>query len=444
MGAALSRLVIVSNRVPPPRSRSVQAGGLAVALREALGQREVLWFGWSGQCADEPGRPHVTQVRERCFVTADLSPAEERLYYTVYSNGTLWPLLHYRSGIIEFQRAAEECWRAVNARFAAMLAPLLRTDDTIWIHDYHLIPLARLLRGMGCRQRIGFFLHVPFPPPAIFAALPRREAVLRDLAAPDLVGLQTEQDVGHLRAALAELGLQAEVGCFPVGINAKEFAAAATESYEKPDVARLRTSLGQRALILGIDRLDYSKGLPHRFRGFAALLRRYPEHRGKVTFLQVAPISRGEGVHYRMLRRELDELAGRINGEHAEYDWMPLRWLTRPLPRSQLAGFLRHARIGLVTPLRDGMNLVAKEYVAAQDPDDPGVLILSCFAGAASELGGAVQVNPHDPEDITDALHAALTMPAEERLERWRRDCGAVTHPPGGDWAKAFLSRLAA
>jgi trehalose 6-phosphate synthase len=440
----LARLVIVSNRVPPPRARGAQAGGLAIALRETLGRGEVMWFGWSGQTTEELGRPNAVQVGNRCFVTTDLTPQEERLYYTGYSNGTLWPLLHYRSGIFEFHRQAEETWRAVNARFASLLAPLLRPDDVVWVHDYHLIPLARLLRGLGCRQRIGFFLHVPFPPPALFAALPRREAVLQDLAAADLVGLQTEQDAAHLSAAIAEIGLEAEIGHFPVGINATEFARAAAAADEKPDVARLRASLGRRALILGIDRLDYSKGLPHRFRGYAALLRRFPQHRGKVTFLQVAPISRGEGVQYRMLRRELDELAGRINGEHADYDWIPLRWLTRPLPRSQIAGFLRNARIGLVTPLRDGMNLVAKEYVAAQDPDDPGVLVLSHFAGAAAELSGALQVNPHDPEDITDALHAALTMPQEERIARWQQDFAVVSKPAGGHWAQAFLARLTA
>lgn len=439
----MPRLVIVSNRVPPPRVRGAQAGGLAVALREATGRRQVLWFGWSGQTVDAPGDVHVVEVGNRCFVTADLSAEEERLYYTGFSNGTLWPLLHYRSGLFDFARQEEEAWRAVNDRFARLLLPLLRPDDVIWVHDYHLIPLARLLRGLGCMQRIGFFLHVPFPPPAVFASLPRRQAVLEDLAAADLVGLQTEQDVTHLSQALAEFGLEGRVGCFPVGINTTEFANAAAASENRPDVARLRASLGQRALILGIDRLDYSKGLPHRFRGYAALLRRFPQHRGKVTFLQVAPVSRAESLQYRMLKRELDELAGRINGEHADYDWIPLRWLTRPLPRSQIAGFLRHAQIGLVTPLRDGMNLVAKEYIAAQDPDDPGVLVLSHFAGAAAELTNALLVNPHDPEDITEALHAALTMGPEERLERWQRDFATLAKPAGGNWAQAFLARLA-
>lgn len=440
----MARLVIVSNRVPPARARGVQAGGLAVALKDALGRKEVLWFGWSGQTSDAPPPPGSVTTGRRTFVTTDLTPDEERLYYTGYSNATLWPLLHYRSGIFEFHREQEEAWRAVNARFADLLLPWLRPDDVIWVHDFHLIPLARALRARGCQQRIGFFLHVPFPPPSLFAALPRREEVFQDFAAYDLIGMQTEQDAAHLRAALTEFDLSPLIGAFPVGIDVAGFARDAAAARNKPDVARLHASLAGRGLILGIDRLDYSKGLPHRFRGYAALLRRFPEHRGKVTFMQVAPVSRGDVIQYRNLRRELDELAGRINGEHAEFDWMPLRWLTRPLPRAQLAGFLRVAKVGLVTPLRDGMNLVAKEYVAAQDPEDPGVLVLSRFAGAAPEMAGALLVNPHDPEDITDALHRAIEMPMEERRERWAQDYAALAKPAGGNWAQAFLARMAA
>ncbi len=440
----MARLVIVSNRVPPARARGAQAGGLAVALKAVIGRREVLWFGWSGETADPIPPPQTVVAGRLTTITTDLTEEEERLYYTGYSNGTLWPLLHYRSGIFEFRRAEEEAWRAVNERFAALLAPLLRPDDLVWVHDFHLIPLLRRLRAHGCTQRIGFFLHVPFPPPALFAALPRVEALLADLAAADLIGVQTEQDAAHLAGTLDGHRLAAQIGAFPVGIDLQRFARDAASAVGKNEMTRLLASLAGRALILGIDRLDYSKGLPHRLRGYAALLRRFPQHRGKVSFLQAAPVSRGSVAQYRMLRRELDELAGRINGEHAEFDWVPLRWLTRPLPRKVLAGFLRHARVGLVTPLRDGMNLVAKEFVAAQDPEDPGVLVLSRFAGAAAELQGALQVNPHDPEDITEALQAALTMPLAERQARWRRDWDALAAPAGGDWARAFLDRLRA
>ncbi|MBR0641484.1 alpha,alpha-trehalose-phosphate synthase (UDP-forming) [Plastoroseomonas hellenica] len=438
----MARLVIVSNRVPPPHTRGAQAGGLTVALKDALRRREAMWFGWSGDIADPPGAPHSVTVGRHRYVTLDLTPDEERLYYTGYSNGTLWPMLHYRVGLLEFRREEEEAWRAVNERFARRLVPLLRPDDIIWVHDFHLIPLLRCLRDLGAQQRLGFFLHVPFPPPALFEALPRSEALLRDLGAADLIGMQTQGDAMHLSAALAEFGIETPVGAYPVGIDTAGFSRAAAAALTKRETTRLIASLGGRSLILGVDRLDYSKGLPHRLRGYGALLRRFPEHRKRVTFLQAAPVSRGQVAQYRALRRELDELAGRINGEHAEFDWMPLRWLTRPLARSLVAGFLRHARVGLVTPLHDGMNLVAKEFVASQDPEDPGVLVLSRFAGAAAELAGAVLVNPHDPEDITEALHQALTMPLAERRERWQGDWQALSNPPGGNWAQAFLERL--
>jgi trehalose 6-phosphate synthase len=207
-------------------------------------------------------------------------------------------------------------------------------------------------------------------------------------------------------------------------------------------VKRLRQSLDGRALIIGVDRLDYSKGLPQRFRGFAKLLRRFPEHRNRVTFLQIAPVSRGDVAQYRSLRRELDELAGRINGEHAEFDWAPLRYLTRSVRRDVLAGFCRIAAVGLVTPLRDGMNLVAKEYVAAQDPENPGALVLSRFAGAADEMDGAIVINPHDPDETAEALHAALMASADERRMRWRWMWQAVNRHTAAGWARSFLAEL--
>ncbi|MCC7281428.1 MAG: trehalose-6-phosphate synthase, partial [Acetobacteraceae bacterium] len=294
------------------------------------------------------------------------------------------------------------------------------------------------------RQRIGFFLHVPFPPPALFAALPKGDALLRDLASCSLIGVQTDQDRSHLRAALANAGALARVETFPIGIDAAGFAAEAVRGAAGPDGRRVAESLGGRALVLGVDRLDYSKGLPHRLVGFAHLLARFPAHRRHVTLLQVAPVSRSEVARYRALRRELDELAGRINGEHGEPDWNPIRWITRALPRSTLAGYHRLARVGLVTPLRDGMNLVAKEFIAAQNPADPGVLVLSRFAGAAAELGGAILVNPHDPDEIAEGLDAALSMDRAERVARWRQDAEIVWSGSAAAWAGGFLRVLEA
>nr|WP_314072993.1 trehalose-6-phosphate synthase [uncultured Roseococcus sp.] len=417
------------------------AGGLTVALQEAVKRREMLWFGWSGETS-ERREPRISTVGNRTQALIDLTSQEHRLYYTGFCNNLLWPLLHYRFGLAQFRRAEEEGWRAVNRRFAEQLLPLLREDDTIWIHDFHLFPLAAYLRELGARQRIGFYLHVPFPPPAVFAALPRAGALLRDLGAIDLIGTQTADDAEHLSDALRQEGVNTPVGVFPVGINAEAFARAAATAALRKDTQRFAESLGGRKLIFGVDRMDYSKGLPQRVLGYADLLKRYPQHRGKVTFLQAAPISRGEVTQYRLLRREMDELVGRINGEYAEVDWVPLRWTTRPIPRRTLGGYLRVADIALVTPLRDGMNLVAKEFVAAQPPEDPGVLILSHFAGAAREMEGAVKVNPNDPDEIAEALDIAINMPLAERRERWRLDYDRLAAAGPSGWSRSFLAEL--
>ena len=417
------------------------AGGLTVALQEAIKRREMLWFGWSGESSDRR-EPRISSAGNRTHALIDLAPQEHRLYYAGFCNSMLWPLLHYRFGLAQFRRAEEEGWRAVNRRFAEQLLPLLREDDTIWIHDFHLFPLAAALRDLGVQQRIGFFLHVPFPPPALFAALPRANALLRDLQAIDLIGTQTADDADHLSDALRQQGVNTPVAPFPVGINAEAFARAASQAAARKDAQRFQESLVGRKLIFGVDRLDYSKGLPQRVLGYADLLKRYPHHRGKVTFLQAAPISRGEVAQYRLLRREMDELVGRINGEYAEVDWVPLRWTTRPIPRRTLAGFLRMANIALVTPLRDGMNLVAKEFVAAQPPEDPGVLILSHFAGAAREMEGAVKVNPNDPDEIAEALDLAINMPIAERRERWRIDYERLVEAGASGWSRDFLASL--
>ena len=437
----MARLVIVSNRVPPLRSTSAVAGGLAVALEEAVRRTEMLWFGWSGDISDSR-ELKTASMKLRSQALIDLTEEEHRLYYGGFCNGTLWPLLHYRFGLAEFRREEEEAWRAVNERFAEALWPLLREDDVIWVHDLHLFPLGAMLRARGARQKIGFFLHVPFPPPALFAALPRSEALLRDMAGFDLIGMQTEEDAAHLRDAMALVGVDRPVHAYPVGIDAEAFARAAAKAVRRRDVMRFEESLMGRKLILGVDRLDYTKGLPQRLEGYGDLLARFPEHRAKVTFLQAAPLSRSDVKHYKLLRRQLDELVGRINGEYADVDWVPLRWTTRPIQRSVLAGFLRIARVGLVTPLRDGMNLVAKEFISAQSEEDPGVLVLSRFAGAAGELKGALIVNPNDPDEIAEALDEALTMGLAERRRRWQRDFETLRAAGASQWSRDFLRDL--
>lgn len=440
----MRRLVIVSNRVPAVKERSAAAGGLAVAVRDAMARRRKLWFGWSGRTISAPTRtvPSLTRVGWADLATIDLSEQDYHGYYVGFANSTLWPLLHYRSSLTEYRRRDLASYLAVNGAFAEALVPLLEPDDLVWVHDYHLIPLGAALKARGVTTRLGFFLHVPFPPPELFAALPRWEDLLGALDAYDVIGVQTSKDATHLNQAMAAAAVAPRAEPFPAGIDPAAFATLARRAVRGRDPLRLAESIGGRALVLGVDRLDYSKGLPQRFLGFAALLQRFSEHRANVTMLQIAPISRSEVAQYRALRRELDELVGHVNGEYAEFDWTPLRYLTRSVPRLTLAGFYRLARVGLVTPLRDGMNLVAKEYVAAQDPADPGVLILSRFAGAAEDMPGAVLVNPVDPDETAEALHTVLTMDLSERQDRWQEMMAAVERTSAGNWAGNFLARL--
>ena len=441
----MGRLVIVSNRVPSPRERGHPAGGLTVGLKDAIRGQPSLWFGWSGQIAgggEGDPKPKSSSQGGVTYATIDLSQSEHKGFYEGYSNRILWPLFHYRMGLVEYSREDLESYLAVNEKFARCLKPLLEPDDVIWVQDYHLIPLGQALRKLGVKSRIGFFLHTPFPPLALFGALPGAELLIRAMGAYDLVGLQTEEDRGHLDQSLHAEGVRARTAAFSIGIDPDEFAAQAKKATRGPELLRLRESLDDRKLILGVDRLDYSKGLPQRFMGYERLLKRFPEHRKQVTFLQVAPVSRGDVAEYKALRRRLDEQAGRINGEWAEFDWMPIRYITRAIPRATLAGFHRFARIALVTPLRDGMNLVAKEFVAAQDSADPGVLVLSRFAGAAPEFPEAVQVNPYDPDEIAEGLHQALSMPEAERRSRWEALDRAVHKVTAASWARDFLAAL--
>ncbi|MBV1799079.1 trehalose-6-phosphate synthase [Siccirubricoccus sp. G192] len=442
----MNRLIIVANRVPNPRERGATAGGLAVALREAIAHRQALWFGWSGQTAEATAAaPAETRQGRLTYATLDLGEEDYRRYYRGFANATLWPTLHYRLGLAQFSREDYIGYRKVNAAFAAALAPLLRPSDLVWAHDFHLFPLGSELRRQGCRQRLGFFLHVPFPPYGLFSALPRSGELITDLAAYDVIGVQTEDDAANLRAALiAENQPEAatRVAAYPIGINAEGFTALAERAILGQETARFRQSLVGRALVIGVDRLDYTKGLPQRFCGYGQLLARFRQHLSRVTYLQVAPVSRGDVAEYRSLRKELDEWVGRINGQQAEPDWVPLRYMTRAVSRPTLAGFMRLARVGLVTPLRDGMNLVAKEYVAAQDPEDPGALVLSRFAGAAPQLPGALLVNPLDPDEIAEALDQALTMPREERLARWRPMAEEGRASGARAWCLSFIAAL--
>jgi trehalose 6-phosphate synthase len=452
----MSRLVVVSNRVALPRQTST--GGLASALQAALRERGGLWFGWSGKLAAATAaavhRLHDAKVD---YATIDLSRVDHDDYYTGFSNGTLWPMLHYRPDLVDYQRSHLDGYLRVNGIFADHLQQLIAPDDTLWVHDYHLIPLAALLRQRGVKNRIGFFLHTPLPAAGLLIALPNHRELLETLASYDLVGVHTARDLraledyflheagatmrlgGRLRAANGRLFRAA---AFPISIDTAGIAQAAEHAESNKEIGQLRDSLEGRALIIGVDRLDYSKGLPQRFQAYERLLERAPELHRHVTFLQIAPPTRGAVPEYRQIRRELERRAGHINGKYGAPDWAPIRYINKSFPHRLLTGYYRAARVGLVTPLRDGMNLVAKEYVACQNPDDPGVLVLSRFAGAAQELTDALLVNPADTEEVADALQRALNMPLAERRERWHALMEVLRKNDITRWRTSFLQAL--
>ncbi|KAF1716950.1 alpha,alpha-trehalose-phosphate synthase (UDP-forming) [Pseudoxanthomonas yeongjuensis] len=454
----MSRLVVVSNRVAVPGES--RAGGLAVGLLAALKERGGLWFGWSGKVTREPSGSLYEQTDgDIRFVTMDLDRKDHDDYYNGFANRTLWPLLHFRLDLVDYDRGKREGYRRVNALFAEKLAPLLRDSDTVWIHDYHLIPLASMLRERGIGCKIGFFLHVPMPSADLVQALPEHLRLMSSLYAYDLVGFQTQRDVERFQAYVRLFGegkvigdgeLQApdghrfRAGAFPIGIDTGLIAQQAREAVNKPAVRDLRKSLEPRQLAIGVDRLDYSKGLPERFHGFERYLQRHPKQKGLLTYLQIAPVSRGEVSEYKLLRNELEQIAGHINGNHAQPDWTPLRYVNKNFAHATLTGFYRMARLGLVTPLRDGMNLVAKEFVAAQDGSDPGVLVLSILAGAADEMKEALIVNPHDLDGVADAIATASGMPLSERVERWRALMDQLQENDIGAWRRRYLQALEA
>jgi trehalose 6-phosphate synthase len=455
----VSRLVVVSNRVPLPSAKS-RAGGLTVALHAALSEHGGMWFGWSGRrVRGASGEEHVERDGNITYRTIDLSWGDFEEYYNGFANRTLWPLLHFRMDLVDYNRETWDGYRRVNALFAERLARELRPDDIVWVHDYHLIPLAQGLREHGIDNRIGFFLHVPMPSSDLLAALPAHREVFAALSSYDLVGVQTArhlervQDYGRQVGGGRVIGQgqretadghRFRAGAFPISIDTAKIAQQAAAAERKLAVQKLRDSLTGRQLAIGVDRLDYSKGMPERFRAFERHLERHPERRGLLTFLQIAPPSRGEVPEYQALRQELEGVAGHINGLHAAPDWTPLRYVNRNFPHDVLTGFFRLADVALVTPLRDGMNLVAKEFVASQDADDPGVLVLSRFAGAASELGEALQVNPYDLDGVADAIAQACVMPLAERRERWHAMMETLRRHDIEAWRRSYLGALAA
>ena len=454
----MSRLVAVSNRITIPGQAS-SAGGLAVGLLSALRQSGGVWFGWSGSTSDPPAaEPESLEKEGVRYVTIELPTREFELYYNGFCNSTLWPLHHYFLGAFRYDAAEFEAYLAINRMFAAALTKFIEPGDTIWIHDYQLMPLAAMLRAQGVQARIGFFLHIPYPNIALLRVLPVYAELVRDLCQCDLLGFQTAEDLEGFQSAVNSVfsqeasigtdqivlaGRRVRTGVFPIGVDVEEIATqSAVAAREDEQVKRLIAGLLGRKLMLGVDRLDYSKGLVERFASYRTLLESSPELLGKVAYIQIAPLSRTNVAAYADIRDALEHAAGQTNGQYADTDWTPVRYLNKDFPHDTLSGFLRVANVAVVTPLRDGMNLVAKEFVAAQDPEDPGVLVLSSMAGAARELVDALLVNPYDRSAVALALRQALAMPLSERRARHEAMLKVIKENSITRWHRSFIARL--
>ena len=459
-GARTGRLVVVSNRVPMPGRRAASGpGGLAVALEAALKEHGGIWFGWSGDSkpvidADAVDRHESGRIT---FAVTDLTKRDVDEYYLGFSNRALWPICHYRLDLAHLSAKETDAYFRVNDTMARKLSRLLAPDDLIWVHDYHMIPVGAALRERGVDARIGFFLHIPWPPPEVASALPEYRRLLGSFTAYDLVGFQTPRDAENFGRCLVDEGLATalgegwyeagdrrfQVGAFPIGIDTEAFRASAAKAENSAAVRRMTATLGGHKLVIGVDRLDYSKGIHERISAFCALLRMDREERGRVTLLQVTPKSRSDVPEYKQIQQDVAAQVGEANGEYGDVDWTPIRYLNQNIPHVTLTGLYRAAQVGLVTPLRDGMNLVAKEYVACQSEADPGVLVLSRYAGAAFEMDGALLVNPYDATATALAIRQGLVMSLGERRERWSSMMARLDAVTVGDWWRGFVGVLA-
>ena len=458
------RLIIVSNRLPvtvrtehgqPVVQMSV--GGLATGLRAPHERSGGLWIGWPGDLSglDPAGRTYVfRRLEELRTVPLELDQRELDGFYDHISNAVLWPTFHDRIDRLPLRVEGWDVYEAVNARYADAVAEQYQPDDVVWVHDYHLMRVPALLRDRIPNARIGFFLHIPFPNPEIYFTLPTRDWLVEGMMGADLVGFHTRRFQGHFRAALRRLfglemdaagyvrwgGRRVRLGVFPIGVDTADLAARAASPEVDAVVSELATTPGQR-LLVGIDRLDYSKGIPRRFLAVERLLASHPEWREQIRFVQVAVPSRGGVAAYREFRNEVEALVGRINGRFGTPTWTPIHYMHRGVSTDVVLGLCRAADVMLVTPLRDGMNLVAKEFAASRIDDD-GVLVLSEFAGAADELTDALLVNPYDIDGTAEAIHTALTMDPAERRRRMRALREQVSANDVHRWVSNFLETL--
>jgi trehalose 6-phosphate synthase/phosphatase len=458
------RLLIVSNRLPitirlrDQRLQLVQSsGGLATGMRGCHEVMGGLWIGWPGEVSGLTSAQRAElaeQVDARGIVPVYLSAQEVREYYEGFSNGVIWPLCHYLLDRIPLHSRGWQMYREVNAKFADHVAQHYRPGDLIWIHDYQLTLLPRMIRERLPKARIGFFLHIPWPSAEVFRILPWRDEVVRGMLGADLIGFHTRTYARHFADAVRSIarmpaddhrveidGREVVFGAFPMGIDVERFQRLAGDPATLAHTEEIRREAGDRAIFLGVDRLDYTKGLLRRLQAFERLLEQDPSLRDRVRLVQVAVPSRTGVAPYRSYRQELDQNIGRINGTVGTVNSVPIHYLYRSVSPQQLVALYRAADVMLVTPIRDGMNLVAKEFVASR-VDEDGVLLLSEFAGAAEELGDAMIVNPYDVDGMVNAMRRALAMTREERGDHMRAMRASVLPRDVHQWAQRFIATL--
>ncbi len=461
----MGRLLIVSNRLPITVSKIKNAihfqssiGGVATGLASFYKSYNGIWFGWPGISLKKINEREKTFIKEKlvrnnCYPVF-LSQHEIEYYYAGFCNKTIWPLFHYFTEYALYRKDFWEAYKKGNRTFAEVIFKYAKPGDKIWIHDYHFLLLPKILREKLPNVAIGLFLHIPFPSFEIFSILPWRKEILEGIAEADLIGFHTYE---YVKCFLESIGrimgyeqdfLQITAGnrvvmadAFPMGIDYNRFAEAINNSDVQKEVEKTRKKAGKNKIILSIDRLDYTKGIRERLLSYDTFLTKYPEYKRKVTLILVAAPSRTKVEHYIMLKKDVDELVGRINGRHGTIDWMPIWYMYRTLPFNMLVAFYQIADIALITPLRDGMNLMAKEFIATKS-DGKGVLILSEMAGAAEELGEAIIVNPNNIEEMADALKTALTIPEEEQIKQNRIMQKRLKNYNIERWAKDFMERL--
>jgi len=422
-----------------------------------MAKRRGIWLGWSGRlfAGEEPGFVMLDEEGPSALAWMDLPETWHQKYYNGMCNRALWPIFHSFSSNARFSQDEWDCYEKVNDAFAQAAIDLVGPSTPVWAHDYHLLLLARYLRRRGHRGPLGNFLHIPFPGADLFSILPWAETLLDAMLDYDLLGFHTQNHVDNFRQCVGLLS-PAKVGddvilhrdrrirlrAFPIGIIPEHFQEGSQDPTLEEEITSVLHPVSRKRLILGVDRLDYTKGIPERLLAFGRLLELFPEWKGRVSFLQVSVPSREDVPEYSEQRARVENIVGRINGEHGEADWVPIRYLYRSYDRGQLSRLYRSADVGCVTPLRDGMNLVAKEYVAAQNPERPGVLVLSSFAGAARELKEALLTNPWYVDGMARDLDRALRMPPEERLARHQKLLATVTRTTAVTWADDFISTL--